>query len=176
VIYKAGQPEFWAEQFSPTNDLLSRAKQYIGILANAMELQQQHGVFELLQGETIALLLKSTGAALSKPLPEVAADSSNRSPAGRHLQQHGTATSDPAANSNGDSSSAKGLAFERDEVVAEKLQCLRALVVLMHLLGADLGSHAYQVCTAAARWLCWLLIQKGPAIAASARSVRHVVL
>eukprot|EP00775_Hariotina_reticulata_P013107 gene13107-13235_t len=195
VIYMAGQPDFWTEQFSPADDLMSRAKQYIGILANAMELDPQQGMFELLQGETIALLLKSTGAALSKPMPEVAASSSNGSPAGQQLQRHGGVSGGHTVSSIGDGSSTRALALERDEVAAEKLQCLRALVVLMHLLGADLGSHAYQLMAvlseallyckegklrmqALSAWMCFvqLLAQEAPQVLERVAAQSAVVL
>lgn len=132
VVQLAGLPCFWDGQFEPPPSLLKRAKEYVGILANIMELPQPTGTIELLQGEPIALLLKSIGNALAKSDPQPAAPAPLQPQHAqlRRLQGKGR-HADAAMLLNG--------------VSAEKLQGLRALMVLMHLLGERLGTHALQV-------------------------------
>jgi hypothetical protein len=138
VVQLAGLPCFWDGQYQPPPSLLSRAKEYVGILASIMELPQPAGTIELLQGEPIALLLKSIGNALSKSGPAGAAlQQCQQLPQKEHQgkQPNGAGKARPAGT---DSLLLSG-------VSAEKLQSLRALVVLMNLLDKHLGTHALQV-------------------------------
>jgi hypothetical protein len=139
VVQLAGLPCFWDGQYQPPPSLLSRAKEYVGILASIMELPQPAGTIELLQGEPIALLLKSIGNALSKSEPAGAAPP-QRQPLPQEAQQTGKQrkAAGKAGPAGTDSLLLSGVA-------AEKLQSLRALVVLMNLLGEHLGTHALQV-------------------------------
>jgi hypothetical protein len=171
LIEKAGAACFWGEQHQPPQELLTRAREYVGIVANGMgsELQGPDRVLDLLQGETIALLLKNIGNTLAQELEQPSA-------AGTHGAA--VAAASAAAAGRGDSwgsgcwalqaalqklcedrglsaAPLPGLNYNsffsgpgaNGEPVsaADKMQCLRALVVLMHLLGEHLGSHALQV-------------------------------
>lgn len=135
VVQLAGLPCFWDGQFDPPLSLLKRAKEYVGILANIMELPQSTGAIELLQGEPIALLLKSIGNALAKS----DADASTASPSLQPQQLKGQPGGLQGKGQHADA------ALLLSGVAAEKLQGLRALTVLMHLLGKQLGTHALQV-------------------------------
>lgn len=130
VVQLAGLPCFWDGQFEAPPSLLKRTKEYVGILANIMELPQSTGAKELLQGEPIALLLKSIGNALEKTDPQASA---------LQAPQHGQPSRKQGKGRHADA------ALLLDGVAAEKLQGLRALMVLMHLLGEHLGTHALQV-------------------------------
>lgn len=139
VVQLAGLPCFWDGQYQPPPSLLQRAKEYVGILASIMELPQPASTIELLQGEPIALLLKSIGNALSKSEPAGAAPPQRQQPP-QEAQQQGRQrkAAGKAGPAGTDSLLLSGVA-------AEKLQSLRALVVLMNLLGEHLGTHALQV-------------------------------
>jgi hypothetical protein len=137
VVQLAGLPCFWDGQFEPPPSLLKRAKEYVGILANIMELPQSTGAKELLQGEPIALLLKSIGNALAKSDPQASAPAVGVQPATG--PQQGQASRKQGKGRHADA------ALLLDGVAAEKLQGLRAMMVLMNLLGEHLGTHALQV-------------------------------
>eukprot|EP00879_Flechtneria_rotunda_P008531 GHRR01008938.1.p1 GENE.GHRR01008938.1~~GHRR01008938.1.p1 ORF type:complete len:1480 (+),score=620.50 GHRR01008938.1:516-4442(+) len=130
IIYQAGQTCFWRQQYHAPADLLNRAEEYVGIVANGMSMQGQQGILDLLQGETIALLLKDIGNTLSKPLD------SDKSAAKAPAQRVGATVTSHAASIS--PSQLSGIA-------ADKLQCLRTLVVLMHMLRQQLGTHALQM-------------------------------
>jgi hypothetical protein len=183
LIEKAGAACFWGEQHQPPQELLTRAREYVGIVANGMgaELQGPDRVLELLQGETIALLLKNIGNTLAR---EASADVSSSA-------SGAAAAAAAAASSRGDSwgsgcwalqAALQKLCEDRDLAAiplpglnhnasfflgpdvsgvavsaAHKMQCLRALVVLMHLLGEHLGSHALQVSANRCLGTCCLL-------------------
>jgi hypothetical protein len=134
VVQLAGLPCFWDGQFEPPPSLLKRAKEYVGILANIMELPQSTGAKELLQGEPIALLLKSIGNALAKTDPQASAPAEQATG-----PQQGQPSRKQGKGRHADA------ALLLDGVAAEKLQGLRAMMVLMHLLGEHLGTHALQV-------------------------------
>lgn len=131
VVQLAGLPCFWDGQYEPPPSLLKRAREYVGILANIMELPQSTGTIELLQGEPIALLLKSIGNALAKSDPQ-APEAEQQQAQAQARQRSGQ-------------QAAAAASLLLDGVAAEKLQSLRALVVLMYLLGEHLGTHALQV-------------------------------
>lgn len=141
MIQLSGLPCFWAGQYQPPPGLLQRASSNMASLARIMKLPASDGTIALLQGEAIALLLKAIGNALSKDKQQ--------------LQQQAAATAAAADSGSADAGDATPTACEpggqqqeqqqRSKVAADKLQCLRALVVLMHLLGEHLGSHALQV-------------------------------
>lgn len=175
LIEKAGAACFWGAQHTPPPEMLSRAREYVGIVANGMgqQLQGPDRVLELLQGETLALLLKNIGNTLAQelepPLPAVPAGGAVAASAaagtagtgGRGdswgsgcwalqaaLQKLCEERGLPAAPLPGLSHSLglSGAGGSGGPVsAADKMQCLRALVVLMHLLGEHLGSHALQV-------------------------------
>lgn len=129
VIEKAGLACFWDSQYHPPRDVLERASEYVATLADVMKEEGIHGVIDLLQGETIATVLKNIGKTVAKQpqLEQVAAGSDAVD--AQQQQQQGT--------------SAAGA--EGGTLWAEKLQGLRSLVVLMHLLEEHIGSHAFQV-------------------------------
>lgn len=138
VVQLSGLPCFWDGQYQPPPSLLTRAHEYVGILASIMELPQlPASTAELLQGEAIALLLKSIGNTLAKR------DDNNEAPAGA-----GAARAQQQQQGGG---AGGGNSMQLSGVAAEKLQGLRALVVLMHLLREHLGSHALQVCMRVSR-------------------------
>ncbi|WIA34494.1 hypothetical protein OEZ86_012821 [Tetradesmus obliquus] len=175
LIEKAGAACFWGAQHTPAPEMLSRAREYVGIVANGMgqQLQGPDRVLELLQGETLALLLKNIGNTLAQelepPLPAVPAGGAVAASAaagtagtgGRGdswgsgcwalqaaLQKLCEERGLPAAPLPGLSHSLglSGAGGSGGPVsAADKMQCLRALVVLMHLLGEHLGSHALQM-------------------------------
>jgi hypothetical protein len=103
------------------------------------------GVVALLQGQTVALLLKEFGSKLGAGgaggpgAPRPAAPAAPDAPAGR-----------------GGGSAVAGAGGAE----AERLQCLRALMVLVELLDGCLGSHALQV-GAGQRRVGWLTLAKG---------------
>lgn len=137
VVQLAGLPCFWEGQYQPPASLLTRAKEYVGILASILELPQPAGTIELLQGEPIALLLKSIGNALSKSEGEEQAAPLQQRQAQPDVQQR---------KGKGKAGQASTESLLLSGVAADKLQSLRALVVLMNLLGQHLGTHALQVC------------------------------
>eukprot|EP00883_Tetradesmus_obliquus_P008640 jgi/Sobl393_1/19368/SZX76090.1 len=174
LIEKAGAACFWGAQHTPPPEMLSRAREYVGIVANGMgqQLQGPDRVLELLQGETLALLLKNIGNTLAQELePPAAMPIENAAStavavtagaaAGRGdswgsgcwalqaaLQKLCEERGLPAAPLPGLSYSLglSGAGGSGGPVsAADKMQCLRALVVLMHLLGEHLGSHALQM-------------------------------
>lgn len=130
VVHLAGLPCFWEGQYQPPATLLTRAREYVGILAGIMELPQPSGTISLLEGEPMALLLKSIGNALAKVQDD------GQDGVGAPQQRQGQPSRAKAAQGGGGQLSG---------VAAEKLQGLRVLVVLMHLLGEHLGRHALQV-------------------------------
>lgn len=134
VIEKAGLACFWGTEYYLPKSVLERASEYVATLADVMKDEGIQGVIDLLQGETIATVLKKIGRTLAKqPQQEQSPSGSGAGDA----QQQG---SDAAGVSGAGGGS----------VWAEKLQSLRCLVVLMHLLEEHIGSHAFQVgcCTA----------------------------
>jgi hypothetical protein len=137
VVQLAGLPCFWEGQYQPPASLLTRAKEYVGILASILELPQPAGTIELLQGEPIALLLKSIGNALSK--------SEEEGGAAAPLQQRQAQPDGQQRKGKGKAGQASTESLLLSGVAADKLQSLRALVVLMNLLGQHLGTHALQV-------------------------------
>jgi hypothetical protein len=161
LVQLAGLPCFWDGQYTPPPSLLTRAKDYVGILASIMEVPQSAGTIELLQGEPIALLLKSIGNALAKPdpgtpgapgasgtsgYPGVRATSLAGGGMGQQQKQQGPGRQQQQGKvlgGQGPCGGAEGV--QLSGLGAEKLQSLRALVVLMYLLGEHLGTHALQV-------------------------------
>jgi hypothetical protein len=182
LIEKAGAACFWGDQYQPPQELLTRAREYVGIVANGMgsELQGPERVLELLQGETIALLLKNIGNTLAQEIEP----GTSASAASRAVGSAAAGATAAATAGRGDSwgsgcwalqAALQKLCDERGLAAiplpglnynsgfflgpdasgqcvsaADKMQCLRALVVLMHLLGEHLGSHALQV----SRYMC----------------------
>lgn len=144
VVQLAGLPCWWKGQYQPPAELLARADEYVGILASILEQGKTGGTIELLQGEPLALLLKSIGNALSRSEGDgpaagagaAAGDAAAAAASGRQDQQQGGGCTRVSGGSGEEQLSG---------VAAEKLQSLRALVVLMHLLGEHLGMHALQV-------------------------------
>lgn len=160
IIDTAGSAELWGGLYQPPPALLARAHEYVGFVAKGMDMDGPAGFIELLQGETIALLLKHIGNTLSKDLhPQGGQDNSGLP--GRLgsaqlgcealqqivdpiLQQQGGALGAGQSHRLGSASGSVCVS------IAEKMQCLRALYVLMHLLQEHLGTHAFQVRT----WGC----------------------
>ncbi len=112
------------------------------------------GVVALLQGQTVALLLKEFGSKLG-------AGSAGAARAGASLAAADVGHPRTAAAAPGDEASAsagQGVAAACDDACgleAERLQCLRALMVLVELLGGCLGSHALQVRRVVKRLKTW---------------------
>lgn len=129
VIEKAGLARFWGNEHRPPKNVLKRALSYVETLVDVME--GIDSVINLLQGETMATLLKNIGKTLSKqPQQELALPESAATDAQQGMLA--VATSAAAAGNN-------------SVLQDEKLQALRSLLVLMHLLEAYIGSHAFQV-------------------------------
>eukprot|EP00878_Enallax_costatus_P012343 GHUV01012892.1.p1 GENE.GHUV01012892.1~~GHUV01012892.1.p1 ORF type:complete len:1174 (+),score=406.36 GHUV01012892.1:1698-5219(+) len=123
VVEKAGLSRFWGKEHRPPADVLDRALSYVEILVDVME--GMDSVIDLLQGETMATLLKNIGKTLSK-----------------QPQQEQVVQETGASNAQqGDVAAAGSISGLQDE----KLQALRSLIVLMHLLDAHIGSHAFQL-------------------------------
>jgi hypothetical protein len=172
LIEKAGAACLWGEQHQPPQELLTRAREYVGIVANGMgsELSGPDRVLELLQGETIALLLKNIGNTLAQDIEPGTSASASKAVAGataaaaagrgdswgsgcwalqaalQKLCDERGLSAIPLPGLNYSLSFFLGPDVSGQSVsAADKMQCLRALVVLMHLLGEHLGSHALQV-------------------------------
>lgn len=128
VIETAGLARFWGEQHRPPKDVLARASEYVGTLADVMKSEGVHGVTGLLQGETMATLLKNIGKMLAKqPQQEMPASTTLQTSQQQQKQQDGA------------------VHVNEGPLFAEKLQSLRSLIVLMYLLNDAIGSHALQV-------------------------------
>lgn len=110
----AGLPSLWHAQYSLPDDLRSKAQFYLQSLSDTMGLKGQGAAADLLQGQTVALLLKDFGAKLG-----------------------GKSAVDSLA----------GVGLD-----AERLQCLRALTVLLPLLDKHIGNHALQVSCRGDMW------------------------
>jgi len=127
-----------------------------GYLANAMELQEDQGAFELLQGETIALL-----AERHRQCPvqaAIAQFTTSRQPQAASsllpplLLLISSLAGNMSAKVHSSSKRAGSGSCRPGRLVRSMMRYLQRscsvselLVVLMHLLGDHLGSHAYQV-------------------------------
>jgi len=117
------------------------------------------GVVALLQGQTVALLLKEFGSKLGAGSGAGGRAGADGTAGGGGVDGLSRQVGDEAAaagggGGGGGSNTTTGAAAAGSGLEAERLQCLRALMVLVELLGSCLGSHALQVCGRLGRCCC----------------------
>eukprot|EP00798_Chlamydomonas_sp_ICE-L_P024091 gene24091-9665_t len=123
VVCMAGLPSEWEDGYDPSKEVISRGLDYLDSLAKIAGHTGPDAASELLTGQTVVLLLKDFGAHFSTA-------------GGGGLSANSNPNSIPT------DSSAAHIRPTGADIESGQLQTLRALTVLILLLGPFIGNHA----------------------------------